>query len=162
MQVTMDNTHKKLLDGHLLITSIGLVPTSTTTAPGFSQLPRIRFGTPAAVIKMSASRVRCSGFSVKAWTTLTVAWCRCRTIWTVLILLNLRKVSINEINYIQERNVLPATVVMLATQRCYFFQPPRLSSPWFPRQIWSTTQCIPSECREWTVVPFLSSQGSPY
>lgn len=60
-----------------ILTSSGWVPTSITTAPGLSQLPRTKFGTPAAVTTMSASSVISSGFFVKACTTLTVAWCLC-------------------------------------------------------------------------------------
>lgn len=69
-----------------VFTSTGLVPTSITTAPGFSQFPRTRFGTPAAVTTMSASQVISSGFFVKACTMLTVAWCLCTTIWRKLCL----------------------------------------------------------------------------
>lgn len=83
---------------------------------------------------MSASRVRCSGFSVKAWTTLTVAWCLCRTYSTILILRNLRTVSVNEINYIQERKVITCnssdvgnpTMLLRPTTTAFF---PMISTP---------------------------------
>lgn len=56
-----------------------------TIAPRFSQLPRTRLGTPAADITISATRVTSSGLFVKAWTTLTVAWCLCQDLQFIIL-----------------------------------------------------------------------------
>lgn len=60
-------------------TSIALVPTSMTTAPGFTQLPRTSWGTPVAEIKMSAFFVASIGLGVSSCRTVTSAFRFCRT-----------------------------------------------------------------------------------
>lgn len=68
-------TNSGILKIVLLHTSTGHVPTSMTTAPGLSQLPRTKLGIPAAAITISAFLVMFSGSFVKACTVLTVASC---------------------------------------------------------------------------------------
>lgn len=63
----------------ILHTSTALIPTSITTAPGFSQSPLTNSAFPAAATKMSASLVISAGFGVCECTTVTVAFSRCRS-----------------------------------------------------------------------------------
>lgn len=134
------------------VTSTGNVPTSITTEPGFSQLPRTRLGTPTAVITMSASRVICSGFFVNACTTLTVAWCLCSTTNAPLNLVieafDSAKTFCRPIKPMERQEAeSPAKARMQVTQRCCFSLLPQLSSPLFPHQTLAVTRYSPLECK---------------
>ena len=53
--------------------SMRLMPTSITTAPGFTMSAVIRFGRPTAATRMSARRVWSARFSERLWQSVTVA-----------------------------------------------------------------------------------------
>ena len=57
----------------LLASGMKLVPTSMTTAPGFSQSPLTNWALPMAATTMSAWRTISGRFLVREWQTVTVA-----------------------------------------------------------------------------------------